>query len=116
MDDIRSHRISESIREELTEIINYEMSDPRVEGVTITDVHISSDGKRARVMVSLAEASNRDESMAALDHARAFLRTQVAHRLALRRMPDIAFELDSVVNPDRLNSLMRRIRKGRPRE
>jgi ribosome-binding factor A len=116
MDDIRSHRISEAIREELTEIIDYEMSDPRVEGVTITDVHIAADGKRARVMVSLADAADREHSLAALDHARAFLRTQVAHRLALRRMPDLAFELDSVVNPERLNSLMRRIRKGRPRD
>jgi ribosome-binding factor A len=116
MDPIRLQRVSEQIREELTELIEYEMNDPRAEGVTITDVHVSPDGRRARVMISVAEAADREPAIAALDHARAYLRTQVAQRLALHRTPDLQFELDSVVNPEHLNRLMKRIRKGRPKE
>jgi ribosome-binding factor A len=116
MDPIRLQRVSEQIREELTELIEYEMDDPRAEGITVTDVHISPDGKRARVMVALTSAEGRDDAMAALEHARAYLRTQVAHRLALHRTPDLQFELDAVINPQHLNNIMKRIRKGRPRD
>lgn len=116
MEAIRLQRVSEQMREELTELIEYEMSDPRVEGVTVTDVHIAPDGRRARVMVALTSDTGRDEAMAALEHARAYLRTQVAHRLALHRTPDLQFELDAVVDPHHLNKIMRRIRKGRPRD
>lgn len=116
MDPIRLQRVSEQIREELTELIEYEMSDPRVEGVTVTDVHIAPDGRRARVMVALSQAEGRDECLAALEHAKAYLRTQVAQRLALHRTPDLQFELDAVVDPAHLNKIMKRIRRGRPRD
>jgi len=116
MEAIRLQRVSEQIREELTELIEYEMSDPRLEGVTVTDVHIAPDGRRARVMVALTSSTGREEAMAALEHARAYLRTQVAHRLALHRTPDLQFELDAVVDPHHLNNIMKRIRKGRPKD
>ena len=116
MEPIRLQRVSEQIREELTELIEYEMSDPRVEGVTVTDVHIAPDGRKARVMVALTNAEEREVAMGALENARAYLRTQVAHRLALHRTPDLQFELDAVIDPHHLNKIMKRIRKGRPKE
>ncbi len=115
MDPIRLQRVSEQIREELTELIEYEMSDPRVEGITVTDVHIAPDGRKARVMVALTNAEERDVAMGAFENARAYLRTQVAHRLALHRTPDLQFELDAVIDPHHLNKIMKRIRKGRPK-
>ena len=116
MDAIRLQRVSEQIREELTELIEYEMSDPRVEGVTVTDVHIAPDGRKARVMVALTSGESREDAMEALEHARAYLRTQVANRLSLHRTPDLQFELDAVVNPGHMNKIMKRIRKLRPQD
>lgn len=116
MDAIRRQRVTEQIREELTELIEYEMDDPRVDGVSVTDVHIAPDGRKARVMVAIPAAAVRESVLAALDNARPYLRTQVAQRLALHRTPDLQFELDAAVDPAHLNQLMRRIRKGRPRE
>lgn len=117
MDAIRLQRVSEQVREELTELIEYEMSDPRVVGVTVTDVHIAPDGRKARVMVALTSGeTEREAAMAALENARAYLRTQVAHRLALHRTPDLQFELDAVVNPVHMNKIMKRIRKLRPQD
>ncbi|MBM3784666.1 MAG: 30S ribosome-binding factor RbfA [Acidobacteria bacterium] len=116
MDEIRLHRISEAMREELTELIEYEMEDPRVAPVTVTEVHVSPDGRKARVMISASSAAGQKEAIQALEHARAFLRTQLAQRLQMRHIPDLQFELDAVVDPARLNSLMKRIRKGRPKE
>lgn len=116
MDDIRLQRVSEAIREELTELIEYEMEDPRTEGVSVTDVHVAPDGRKARVMVAVPPASDRKAALAALEHARAYLRTQLAVRLEMRRIPDLQFEVDAAVDPAKLNHLMKRIRKGRPKE
>jgi ribosome-binding factor A len=115
MDDIRLQRISEAMREELMELIEYEMEDPRVAAATVTDVHVSPDGRKARVMISASTAEEQAASIEALEHARPYLRTQLAQRMQVRHIPDLHFELDAVVDPARLNSLMKRIRKGRPK-
>jgi ribosome-binding factor A len=116
MDDIRINRISETMREELTELIEYEMEDPRMLPVTVTDVHVSPDGRKARVMISAPTAKEQADAVAALEHARAFLRVQLAQRMTVRHIPDLHFELDAIVDPARLNQLMKRVRKGRPKE
>src|SRR5258708_14975095 len=51
--DHRAQRLSEAIREELSEIVGYEMSDPRVAGAVVTDVHISPDKRHAIVRVGV---------------------------------------------------------------
>ena len=53
MDPYRHERISESIREELDELIAYEMSDPRVGSATVTEVLISKDYRKAVVRLAL---------------------------------------------------------------
>ena len=52
MDPRRSERISGMIREELEEILNYELDDPCVGAVIIEEVILSPDGKRALVRVT----------------------------------------------------------------
>ena len=43
MEGHRAERVTEAIREELGEIIGYEMSDPRIGSATVTEVHVSPD-------------------------------------------------------------------------
>jgi ribosome-binding factor A len=115
MDEIRSQRVAEAIREELSEMIGYEMSDPRVNSVQVTEVLVSPDSKQARVRVS-AQDEDALEALEALDGARAFLRKQLAQRLQLRKTPELLFEADSGVSSERVEKLLRRVRRGRPRE
>ncbi len=117
MDARRRQRVSERMREELAEMVAYEMSDPRLGTVTVTEVLISSDLRQARVRVSLAgEETERKAALAALDGARAFLRRRLAERLDLFRTPELHFEADFEARGERLEALFQRIRKGRPRE
>jgi ribosome-binding factor A len=117
MTDHRVERITEAIREELAEIIGYEMSDPRVSAATVTDVQISPDKRHAMVRVAIDPGADKQLTLAALDHARNFLRRQLSARLDLFRIPDIHFEADvaSEIGP-RMDHLLKRVRKGRPRE
>jgi ribosome-binding factor A len=53
LDPYRHERVSESIREELDELIAYEMSDPRVGSATVTEVLISPDYRKAVIRLAL---------------------------------------------------------------
>ena len=118
MDPRRAQRVSESLREELAELISYEMNDPRVSMVEVTDVQVAPDMKKAVVQVTFTgEPQDRDPAIEALEHARHFLRRQLAKRLQLFRMPELHFEAVAALgSPARVEQLLKRIQKGRPRD
>ena len=110
-------RLAEALREELAELIAYEMSDPRVSDVTVTEVITSPDKRHAQVRVGSATGGDIKEALLALDHARGFLRHQLTERLETFRIPELHFEADaSVTIGPRMETLLRRVRKGRPRD
>jgi len=115
MDERRTLRVSVAVQEELAELIGFELDDPRLADVTVTEAHVSSDGKYAHVKVALGGDDRQQKaSMAALDHARHYLRHELATRLSLRHVPDLHFELDR--NPDadsRIDILLKRAKKSR---
>ncbi|HIE50360.1 MAG TPA: 30S ribosome-binding factor RbfA [Armatimonadetes bacterium] len=91
----RRERIQELVKEELGQILLREMRDPRLGFVTITDVELSGDLRRARVYVSvMGSAEKQEESLAVLRGAIGFLRRELGRRLSLRYIPDLTFSLD----------------------
>ena len=118
MDTHRSQRVSEALREELGELIAYELSDPRIGEATITEVLVSPDMRHAQVRLHLGEQANESrETIQALEGARHFLRRQLAERLNLFRVPELHFEADvSTDVTERVNHLLKRVRRGRPRD
>ena len=115
MDAHRTQRVREALREELGEIIGYEMSDPRIEMVDVTEVELARDLRYAQVRVSLGGDSRRQqEALEALESARHYLRRELAGRLNLRRIPELHFEADARMEAAaRVESLLKRSRKGR---
>ncbi|MBV9084333.1 MAG: 30S ribosome-binding factor RbfA, partial [Acidobacteriaceae bacterium] len=78
MDTHRSERVSEALREELSELISYELSDPRIGDVIITEVLVSPDMRHAQVRLHFGNNTDQqEETIRALDHARHFLRRQL---------------------------------------
>jgi ribosome-binding factor A len=118
MDGHRSQRVSEALREELGELIGYELSDPRIGEAVVTEVLVSPDMRHAQVRLHLSErAKEQRDTILALEGARHFLRRRLAERLNLFRVPELHFESD--VTPaanGRMDHLFKRIRRGRPRD
>jgi ribosome-binding factor A len=118
MDVRRILRVSEAVKEELYEIIGFEMEDPRLLEVEVTDVQVSPDSRHAAIKVALrGDERRRNQALAALGHASGFLRQELASRLQLRHIPELHFEQDK--NPDvesRVDFLLRRARKSRGRD
>jgi len=115
MDDHRVERVSEAIREELYEIIAFEMEDPRLVSVDVSEVHVSPDSRSATVGVVISgDEREQVQALAALDHARHYLRHELARRLNLRRIPELHFTADRwAVASDRVELLLKRAKKKR---
>lgn len=114
----RALRISEALREELNEMIGYEMSDPRVQDIEVIEVIMSPDGKKAQVRLSVpgGEAKQK-EALDAIEHARSFFKRELNVRLHMFRLPELKFGAEGLPeNGSRLDFLFRRIKRGRPRE
>ena len=117
MDERRTARVSEAVREELAEIIGFELDDPRLAEVQVTEVHVSSDGRYAHIRVAISGDDRQQKAaLAALDHARHYLRHEIGSRLSLRHVPELHFSEDRNADADsRVEILLRRVKKTRGR-
>jgi ribosome-binding factor A len=93
----RSLRLEQLIREEMNLLLEYEVSDPNLDGVRITTVSLSPDSARAHVFYTMkhmnTETSFR-EIEASLRRATGFFRRELCEALSLKRTPELRFSLD----------------------
>lgn len=93
----RPERLAEALREEITEVVGFEMDDPRLIGVTVTDVVVADSLREAKVFVVVqGEEKEIKEALKALQHAASFVRQQVAMNLDLNHAPILNFVRDTV--------------------
>lgn len=92
---MRASRIADRIREELSEMLIQKISDPRLVGISITDVTVDREIAFADVYVSALEGTQRAEDvLAGLEHAQGYLRHELAQRIDLRVFPRLRFHWD----------------------
>jgi ribosome-binding factor A len=93
----RPERVADTLREEITQIVGYELEDPRVAMVTVTDVKLSDDLRDASVYVTIAGDEQESlTAMKALRHAAPYVRRQLGFALSLRHTPELHFVRDIV--------------------
>ncbi len=91
----RAFRISERIREELSAMLLQEIADPRLEGISVTEVTVDRELAYAEVYVSALEGSVRSqEILEGLEHAQGHMRHNLAQRIELRSFPRLRFHWD----------------------
>ena len=97
----RVDRVNELIKAELTKIINYELSDPRLDGLIIgvTRARTTPDIKYSKVYISiLGDQNKRDGVMLVLDKAKGFMKKKLASVLTTKFAPELIFVLDDSVD------------------
>ena len=106
--EARNRKIADAIQRELSELIRLEMRDPRVTMVTLTDVEVARDNAHAKVFfTSLGTEAQIESCQQGLQSAAGFLRSQLAHRLTIRTVPQLHFAIDvSIENGVRLSKLI----------
>jgi ribosome-binding factor A len=102
------------MREELAELLEREVADPRLDTITVTDVEVDRELAYATVFVTALDADERmDEILLALEGARGFLRRQLAARIPLRSFPQLRFRHDpSAEHGSRIDDLLEQLRKS----
>lgn len=112
---IRLQKIADRIREEMSELLLREISDPRLHQIFVTDVRVDRELAYADVYVSAVEGKARSaEVLAGLESASGFLRRALAARVELRVFPRLRFHWDPTPeNADHIEKLLRQLREER---
>lgn len=94
----RSIRVSDLIRQEVSEAILYKLKDPRLGFITVTEVDMPDDLKLARVYISVFDQNSRELTLEILNKASSFIRREVGRNLRLRSIPKIEFFYDEAID------------------
>jgi ribosome-binding factor A len=115
---VRIQRIADRIRQELSEILIREISDPRLRQIFITDVRVDRELAYADVYVSAVEGVARSiEILQGLKHASGFLRHELTASVELRTFPQLRFHWDPTPeNADHIERLMATLRQSEKKE
>jgi ribosome-binding factor A len=104
----RPERLAEALREEIAEVVGFELDDPRLQTATVTDVEVANDLRDAKVYV-LVSGSDEEVRLAlrSLQNAAGFVRQQVALNLDLRYAPHLHFVRDTAEeNASRVSQIL----------
>lgn len=109
------YKVADLIHRVLSTVLQRETRDPRLSGVTITDVEVSQDLQFADIYYThLGDLSETEEVQKALERAAGFLRTELAHRTRLRRTPQLRFKFDdTLIRARRIDQLLDQIARER---
>lgn len=112
---IRMKKISDRIRDDLSEMLLYELEDPRLAGVAVTDVKVDRELYYASIYVSALEGKERSaEVLSALENASGYIRRSLSQSIELRTFPKLRFYWDPTPeNADRVEFLLKEIQKER---
>lgn len=91
----RLGRIDEELKKEISNIISYELKNPKITGlISVTRAKITPDLKYAKVYVSIINSKNIKDTFANLKKSAGYIRTEIAKRINLRITPELIFVLD----------------------
>jgi ribosome-binding factor A len=94
----RTDRVNSLIRDELQQLIQQEVKDPRVGFATVTAVETSQDLRHAKVYVSVMAADEEAQTaVRALQDARAYFRHELASRIQMHHVPELDFARDATL-------------------
>lgn len=110
----RTDRVGMEIKREVNEILQKKVRDPRVQGVTITDVQMVGDLSMAKVYYTIMSnlASDNQKAQTGLQKATATIKRELGRKLTLYKIPDLVFEKDqSIEYGNKIDEMLRALDK-----
>lgn len=94
----RADRVAQQIQRDIAELIRGELDHPKAKLVTITDVEVTRDYSHAKIFYTvLGTEEEAAEIGKILEHAKGYLRSQIARGISLYKMPELHFVYDHSV-------------------
>ncbi|HEL0613936.1 TPA: 30S ribosome-binding factor RbfA [Streptococcus equi subsp. zooepidemicus] len=114
MTNHRIDRVGMEIKREVNEILHKKVRDPRVQGVTITEVQMLGDLSVAKVYYTIMSdlASDNQKAEIGLKKATGTIKRELGKRLTMYKIPDLVFEKDnSIAYGNKIDQLLRELEK-----
>jgi len=107
----RSQRVQELLLEEISNLIQRGLKDPRIGFVTVTKIGLSDNLKHAKVFVSIfGDDQQRADSLEGLNSAKGYIRGQLGKALYLKSIPELDFKLDTSADEvERINRIIHKL-------
>ncbi|HEM4294127.1 TPA: 30S ribosome-binding factor RbfA [Streptococcus suis] len=108
--NFRTDRVGMEIKREVNEILQKKVRDPRVQGVTITDVQMVGDLSMAKVYYTIMSnlASDNQKAQTGLEKATGTIKRELGRKLTLYKIPDLVFEKDqSIEYGNKIDQMLR---------
>jgi ribosome-binding factor A len=90
----RIERFSSTLKQSLADILMNDINNPHLKAVSITDVLVSPDLKKARVFVASSSGEKMEDVINHLDRAKGFIKKTLARRMYLKYVPEFFFLID----------------------
>ncbi len=112
---IRTARIEEAYKQEMAQILRFELRDPRLVDVTISRVTFTPDLRIARLYFNGTNAKIREEEiLSGFESCSGFIKREMGRRIPLKFMPELDFFYDdSFEEQMRIEQLFRELEKTR---
>ena len=112
----RIERVDSELQRQLSQIINYECADPRIDGmITVHRVETTADLKHAKVFISAFGTTDRVKLLEGLKSSAGFIKGTLFGRLKIRAVPDMVFIYDDGMDhAQKIDQLLREIHRSEP--
>ena len=112
MSSYRIDKVEQLIKQEVSSIFLHKMKEPELGFITITNVKVSPDLKNAKIYLSVLEKEKRELALDRIDNKTKFIRTELAHRVRLKFVPEIKFFIDDTLDfVEKIEGLIEKIHK-----
>lgn len=112
MSSYRIDKVEQLIKEEISSIFLHKIQESGLGLITITNVKVSPDLKIAKIYLSVLEKEKRELALDRISNKTKFIRTELAHRIRLKFVPEIKFFIDDTLDfVEKIEGLIDRIQK-----
>ncbi len=107
------NRVQETLREEISVLIDGELTDPRIGSTVVTEVTLEPGGKSGHVYIAVTgDEAEENSTLEGLKAARGYIRSMLLERLGVRHLPELSFHIDrSEKINSRMDTLLTRMKK-----
>lgn len=111
---VKVDRMDQTLQREISNILQFELKNPKLGFVTVTDVQCTKDLSQAKVYVSfLGKQDRNDAGMKILNQSKGFIRSTLAKRVKIRKMPELIFVQDTALEQgNKIENLLRQIHEN----
>ena len=110
MPSFRLQKVSHQIKDEISMILLHKIQDHRFGLITVTNVKVSPDLKQAKIYLSVYDKTLRDDLMEVVNHLKGMIRSELAHKMTLRSVPELVFFIDDTLDyVEKMENLFKKI-------